>query len=249
MIRVRNVQKKFDDTPVLRSVSFDVEDRETFVILGKSGGGKSVLLKTIIGLVQPEAGSILVDEREVVGMPYPRLRALRQEFGFLFQGAALFDSLTVRENIALAFHRRTRMGEREIKEGVMYALRMVGLEKAAEAMPASLSGGMRKRVGLARAIAANPHYILFDEPTTGLDVETADGINLLLNDLRAKLGVTSIVVTHDIHSAFLIGDRFAILDGGTILMAGTREELQNTRNEDVRKYISSSLSPSRASEK
>jgi phospholipid/cholesterol/gamma-HCH transport system ATP-binding protein len=249
MIRVRDISKSFDGNVVLRGVSFDVRDRETFVILGKSGGGKSVLLKTIIGLVQPDAGSIMVDDREIVGMAYPRLRELRYDFGFLFQSAALFDSLTVSENIALALQRRREVSSREIEDRVRHALEMVGLETVAEVMPASLSGGMRKRVGLARAIAPDPRYVLFDEPTTGLDVETADEINLLLNDLRGKLGVTSIVVTHDIHSAFLIGDRFAVLDGGTMVMTGTRDELEKTLNEDVRKYISSSLSPSRTGQK
>jgi phospholipid/cholesterol/gamma-HCH transport system ATP-binding protein len=249
MIRVRDISKSFDGNAVLRGVSFDVNDAETLVILGKSGGGKSVLLKMIIGLVQPDAGSILVDDREIVGMPYTRLRELRYEFGVLFQSAALFDSLTVRENIALALQRRVRISEREIDSRVRRALEMVDLGSVAGAMPASLSGGMRKRVGLARAIAPSPRYILYDEPTTGLDVETADDINLLMNELRGKLGVTSIAVTHDIHSAFVIGDRFAVLDGGKMLITGTRDELEKTQNEDVRKYLSSSLSTSRTDQK
>ncbi len=243
MIQVRDIHKSFDGKVVLRGASFDVKDKETLVILGKSGGGKSVLLKTIIGLVEPDAGSILVDEREVVGMAYPQLRKLRYEFGFLFQGAALFDSLSVKENIALALRRRLPVDEREIEDQVRHALELVGLGAVAEAMPAHLSGGMRKRVGLARAIAPRPRYILYDEPTTGLDVETADGINVLLNVLRGKLGVTSIVVTHDIRSAFFVGDRFAVLDRGTMVLTGTRDELERSTDEDVRKYISSSLSP------
>jgi phospholipid/cholesterol/gamma-HCH transport system ATP-binding protein len=249
MIRVRDIKKSFDAQAVLRGVSFDVNDRETLVILGKSGGGKSVLLKMIVGLVQPDAGSILVDDREIVGMPYARLREIRYEFGFLFQSAALFDSLTVRENIALAFHRRVKISARETEERVRLALEMVGLETAVDAMPSSLSGGMRKRVGLARAIAPSPRYVLYDEPTTGLDVETADEINLLINDLRGKLGVTSIAVTHDIHSAFVIGDRFAVLDEGKMLITGTRDELERSQDEDVRKYLSSSLSTSRTGHK
>jgi phospholipid/cholesterol/gamma-HCH transport system ATP-binding protein len=245
MIQVCDIRKSFDGVPVLRGVSFDVRDRETMVVLGKSGGGKTVLLKTIIGLLQPDAGSILVDGREVVGMPYPLLRELRFEFGFLFQGAALFDSLTVGENIALALQRRRKISRGEVKDRIHAALEMVGLGSVAGVIPSSLSGGMRKRVGLARAIAPSPRYILYDEPTSGLDVETADEINLLMNDLRGKLGVTSIVVTHDIHSAFLVGDRFAVLNDGVMVMTGTRDELEKTMDEDVRKYISSSLSPSR----
>jgi phospholipid/cholesterol/gamma-HCH transport system ATP-binding protein len=227
---------------VLRGVSLDVRDRETMVVLGKSGGGKSVLLKTIIGLIVPDSGSVLVDGREVVGMPYDELRELRCEFGFLFQSAALFDSLTVGENIALALQRQQAVSGGEIEERVRSALGLVGLESTERAMPASLSGGMRKRVGLARAIAPSPRYMLYDEPTSGLDVETADEINLLINDLRGKLGVTSIVVTHDIHSAFLVGDRFAVLDEGRMLITGTRDDLERSADEDVRKYISSSLS-------
>jgi phospholipid/cholesterol/gamma-HCH transport system ATP-binding protein len=242
MIRLGDIRKSFDGRPVLRGVSLDVRDRETMVVLGKSGGGKSVLLKTIIGLIVPDSGSVLVDGREVVGMPYDELRELRCEFGFLFQSAALFDSLTVGENIALALQRQQAVSGGEIEERVRSALGLVGLESTERAMPASLSGGMRKRVGLARAIAPSPRYMLYDEPTSGLDVETADEINLLINDLRGKLGVTSIVVTHDIHSAFLVGDRFAVLDEGRMLITGTRDDLERSADEDVRKYISSSLS-------
>jgi phospholipid/cholesterol/gamma-HCH transport system ATP-binding protein len=247
MIAVQDIRKNFGDKPVHRGISFEARDKETLVVLGKSGGGKSVLLKMIIGLLRPDSGSIEVDGRNVVTMSYRELQALRFRFGLLFQGAALFDSLTVRENIALALRQRGTYKEHDLSEIVAYALSIVGLEGAEDLMPASLSGGMKKRVGLARAIAPNPRYMLYDEPTTGLDVETADGINLLINDLRSKLGVTSIVVTHDIHSAFVVGDRFAILEGGVTIMTGTRAEIDKTRNEDVRKYINSSLSPSRSS--
>lgn len=246
MISVQDIRKNFGEKPVHRGISFEARDKETLVVLGKSGGGKSVLLKMIIGLLKPDAGSIIVDGKDVVTMTYRELQDLRSRFGLLFQGAALFDSLTVRENIALALRQRGTYTERDLSEIVAYSLSIVGLEGAEELMPASLSGGMKKRVGLARAIAPNPRYMLYDEPTTGLDVETADGINLLINDLRSKLGVTSIVVTHDIHSAFVVGDRFAILEGGVTLMTGTRAEIDKTRNEDVRKYINSSLSTSRS---
>ena len=246
MIGVREIRKSFGDETILRGVTFDAADKETLVVLGKSGGGKSILLKMIVGLLKPDSGSIVVDGKNVVTMTYPELQALRFRFGLLFQGAALFDSLTVRDNIALALRRRGAYSEKELTDIVRYSLAMVGLEGAEDLMPASLSGGMKKRVGLARAIAPNPRYMLYDEPTTGLDVETADGINLLINELRTKLGVTSIVVTHDIHSAFVVGDRFAILEEGATLMTGTREEIEKSRNEDVRKYISSSLSTSRS---
>lgn len=242
MIRIENVWKQFNGKQVLRGVSFDVRDKETLVVLGKSGGGKSVLLKMIIGLIKPDSGAIIVDGKDVTKMSYAELRALRFKFGFLFQGAALFDSMTVGENIALSLRRHTGYSSEEITERIEYALKIVGLENVSHVMPSSLSGGMKKRVGLARAIALTPRYVLYDEPTTGLDMETADGINLLINDLRTLLGVTSIVVTHDIHSAFVVGDRFAVLDQGAALMTGTREEIQNSDNEEVRKYINSSIS-------
>ena len=244
MIRIQNIRKRFGEKQVLRGVTFDVRDKGTLVVLGKSGCGKSVLLKLIIGLMKPDSGSIEVDGKNVSSMSYHELRVLRLKFGFLFQGAALFDSMTVGENIALSLRRRPGYSDTEIKERIQYALSIVRLDGVEHLMPSSLSGGMKKRVGLARAIAPAPRYMLYDEPTTGLDVQTADGINLLINELRSKLGVTSIVVTHDIHSAFVVGDRFAILDEGVTLMTGTHEEIQNSQNEEVQKYISSSLSTS-----
>ncbi|HXX64698.1 MAG TPA: ATP-binding cassette domain-containing protein [Bacteroidota bacterium] len=250
MISIREIRKSFNERPVLRGVSIDAQDRETLVVLGKSGCGKSVMLKMIVGLMKPDSGQILVDGSNVLTLTYPRLRELRFKFGLLFQGAALFDSLTVGENIALALRRgrakeELELNEDEIAERVSFALEVVGLGAIENTMPADLSGGMKKRVGLARAIVPRPRYMLYDEPTTGLDMETADEINLLINDLRSKLGVTSIVVTHDIHSAFVVGDRFAILDRGMTLMTGTRQEVEKSTNEDVQKYISSSISNSR----
>jgi phospholipid/cholesterol/gamma-HCH transport system ATP-binding protein len=241
MISIRDIQKSFDGNTVLRGVSLNARDGETLVVLGKSGCGKSILLKMIIGLMKPEKGSILVDGSDIVSMRYSDLQKLRFQFGLLFQSAALFDSLTVGENIALALRRTKGLSEQEIENRVRYSLDLVGLERVEHLMPSNLSGGMRKRVGLARAIAPNPRYVLYDEPTTGLDLPTADEISLLINDLRAKLGVTSIVVTHNIHSAFIVGDRFAILDGGVTLIEGTRQNLEQSLDEQVRKYVSSSL--------
>jgi phospholipid/cholesterol/gamma-HCH transport system ATP-binding protein len=246
MIVIENIWKQFDGKQVHRGISFDVREKETHVILGKSGGGKSVLLKMIIGLIKPDAGQIMVDENDVTRMNYEQLRALRFKFGFLFQGAALFDSMTVGENIALSLRRQAEWSRGDISDRIEHVLAMVGLENVQHMMPSSLSGGMKKRVGLARAIALTPRYMLYDEPTTGLDVATADGINLLINKLRSTLGVTSIVVTHDIRSAFIVGDRFTVLERGEALMTGTREEIQNSTNEEVRKYINSSLSMSEA---
>jgi len=242
MILIRDIRKSFDGNPVLRGVSFDVPDGETLVILGGSGCGKTILLKMIIGLLKPDNGSIIVDGSDVISMSYPDLQKIRFNFGLLFQSAALFDSLTVGENIALALRRTKGLSEQEIANRVRNALDLVRLERVEHEMPSQLSGGMRKRVGLARAIAPNPRYVLYDEPTTGLDIPTADEINLLIRDLRVKLGVTSIVVTHDLHSAFVVGDRFTILEGGVAMFAGTRQEIEQSQDERVRKYVSSSLS-------
>jgi phospholipid/cholesterol/gamma-HCH transport system ATP-binding protein len=242
MISVRDIWKSFGSGPVLRGVSLDAREGETLVILGKSGCGKSVLLKMIIGLMEPDSGTILVDGSDVSALRYEGLRNLRLKFGFLFQGAALFDSLTVGENIALALSRHGTFKKDEVRRKVRRSLELVGLGHIERAMPANLSGGMKKRVGLARAIAPGPRYMLYDEPTTGLDLATADSISLLINELRSTLSVTSIVVTHDIHSAFLVGDRFAILDGGVTIATGRRKDIEESTDENVRKYIKTSLS-------
>ena len=218
-----------------------MRDNETLVIIGRSGGGKSVLLKMIIGLIKPDSGAIKVDGKDVLAMTYKQLQRMRFKFGFLFQGAALFDSMTVGENIELALRRHSDYQSADISERVKFALGLVKLQNVEHLMPSNISGGMKKRVGLARAIALTPKYMLYDEPTTGLDVETADGINLLINELKTMLGVTSIVVTHDVHSAFVVGDRFAIFENGQFIMTGTKDDIRNSSNPEVRKYIESDI--------
>ena len=245
MIHVEHIQKSYGKHVILRDVSFDVREKETLVLLGKSGSGKSILLKMLIGLIKPNAGTIRIDDMDIAAMSYNQLRNERKKFGMLFQEAALFDSLTVKENIALALRRQGISRDDEIDRQVRTALDLVDLGDVENELPSVLSGGMKKRVGLARAIAPNPQYILYDEPTTGLDPETADEINLLIANLRSRLGITSVVVTHDIHSAVLVGDRFAILQGGMILMTGTLEELKNSKDEEVNKYVKELLSASR----
>lgn len=241
MITLTNIWKRFGEKQVHKGVDLEVRDNETLVILGRSGGGKSVLLKMIIGLIKPDSGSIVVDGKEIGSLKYKQLQKLRFKFGFLFQGAALFDSMTVGENIELALRRHSEYKDADITERVKYALELVKLSNVSHLMPSNISGGMKKRVGLARAIALTPKYMLYDEPTTGLDVETADGINLLINELKKTLGVTSIVVTHDIHSAWVVGDRFAIFENGQFIMTGTKEDIRNSPNPEVRKYIESDI--------
>ncbi len=241
MIAIQNIWKSFGDKQVHKGVDLTVRDNETTVILGRSGGGKSVLLKMIIGLIKPDSGSVSVDGKEVTAMTFRQLQRLRFKFGFLFQGEALFDSMTVGENIELALRRHSDYKDVDIQDRVKYALSLVKLENVEHLMPSSISGGMKKRVGLARAIALTPKYMLYDEPTTGLDVETADGINLLINELKQNLGVTSLVVTHDIHSAFVVGDRFAIFENGQFITTGTKEDIRNSPNPEVRKYIESEI--------
>lgn len=245
MIRVENIHKRFGKHTILRGVSFDVREKETLVLLGKSGSGKSILLKMLVGLIKPDMGTIQIDHNDIATMSYSELRNERSKFGMLFQEAALFDSLTVKENIALALRRQGIIREDEIDRQGRYALDLVDLGDVENELPSQLSGGMKKRVGLARAIAPNPHYILYDEPTTGLDTETADEINLLIANLRSRLGITSVVVTHDIHSAVLVGDRFSILHNGLILITGTLEDLKNSKDEEVNKYVTELLSASR----
>ncbi len=241
MIYLKNIWKSFGEKQVHKGLNLEIRPKETLVILGRSGGGKSVLLKMIIGLIKPDSGTVTVDEKEVTTMSFKQLQRLRMKFGFLFQGAALFDSMTVGENIELALRRHSDFKDGDIQERVEYALSLVKLENIEQVMPSSLSGGMKKRVGLARAIALTPKYMLYDEPTTGLDVETADGINLLINELKTMLGVTSIVVTHDIHSAFVVGDRFAIFEDGQFILIGTKDDIRNSTNPEVRKYIESDI--------
>jgi len=240
MIRIKNLHKSFGNNKVLRGVNLEIEEGETITIIGGSGCGKSVLLKHIVGLLKPEAGEIEVDGQEITGLGMEELAGVQKKFGMLFQGAALFDSLTVGENIAFGLRMLTSLGERAIRKRVSEKLSLVGLEGIEELMPAELSGGMKKRVALARAIAMNPKYILYDEPSTGLDPIMADVINNLILDLQEKLNITSIAVTHDMVTAYKISDRIAMLYEGQINEIGTPEEIRGTKNSVVRQFISGS---------
>ena len=237
MIEIRGLRKKLGTKQVLDGVDLDIPTGCTMVILGRSGSGKSVLLKHIIGLMQPDDGSILVDGAPITGLKERELNEIRKRFGMLFQSGALFDSLTVGDNLALPLREHTRMSEPEIALRVKERLEWVGMPGVEAMKPASLSGGMRKRVGLARAIAMDPAYILYDEPTTGLDPIMSDVINRLIRALQKRIGVTSVVVTHDIRSALHVGDRLALLHEGRVAFVGTAAEANSTSNTLVRQFI------------
>ena len=237
MIRIRGLKKRLGTNQVLDGVDLDIPTGCTMVVIGRSGTGKSVLLKHIIGLMQPDAGSIEVDGEIMTGLAERELNEIRKRFGMLFQSAALFDSLSVGDNIALPLREHTRMTPAEIATRVTERLAWVGLQDVEDARTSSLSGGMRKRVGLARAIAMDPAYILYDEPTTGLDPIMSDVINRLIRSLQKRIGVTSIVVTHDMHSAMQVGDRLAMLHEGVVVFTGTPSEAHETNNLLVRQFI------------
>lgn len=237
MITIYNLHKSFDGKVVLRGVDLEVHDGEKLVIIGRSGCGKSVLLKHILNLMQPDKGYILVDNIPIRKVGQSDLFFLRKQFGFLFQGAALFDSMTVEENIALPLVEHTNMSPAEMKKKVAEKLELVGLPGIEDLKPAELSGGMKKRVGLARAIVMDPKYILYDEPTTGLDPIMAANIDKLIIELSDKLNVTSIVVTHDMQSVEKVADRVVMLHTGRIIFSGTVNELKTTDHEVVRQFV------------
>ncbi len=236
MIEFRDVHKAFGALPVLAGVDLVIPDRQTTVIIGGSGSGKSVLLKHIVGLIEPDAGAVQVDDQVVHELDYEERQALRRRFGYVFQFAALFDSLTVEENLRLALEHR-RLPEDEIRDRVAESLRLVELSGIEARYPADLSGGMRKRVGIARAISLRPEYILYDEPTSGLDPVTTAAMDDLIVRARESLGVTSVVVSHDLRSAFRVGDRVAMLHEGRIRQAGTVAEIRDTGDPVVRDFI------------
>lgn len=239
-IAIQGLSKRFGEKIVLAQTDFLIERGETVVIIGRSGEGKSVLLKHIVRLLEPDAGRVWVDGIEVTALQRRELFELRKRFGMLFQGAALFDSMTIAENLGLGLREHTRMSEREIRDRARECLEMVGLSGAEDRLPSALSGGMRKRAGLARAIVMRPDYILYDEPTTGLDPITADAINDLIVKLQTGLRVTSIVVTHDMASAFKIADRIAMLHRGRIVYADTVAAVRATAHPAVRQFIEGS---------
>jgi phospholipid/cholesterol/gamma-HCH transport system ATP-binding protein len=238
-VRLERVSKSFGSRSVLDEVSFDVPTGCGFVILGRSGTGKSVTLRHIIALVRPDSGSVFVQGEEVSKLAGPDLSRVRRSVGFLFQNAALFDSISVGENVAFPLRRHTKLADAEIRSRASQKLAAVGLEKEYDVMPAALSGGMRKRAGLARALALDPPILLVDEPSAGLDPITSDEIDTLLLDLKQKGGTTIIVVTHNIPSARRLGDELVMLHEGRILAQGTQADLDGSDNEMVRAFMHS----------
>ncbi|HVX41295.1 MAG TPA: ABC transporter ATP-binding protein [Gemmatimonadaceae bacterium] len=237
MIRLIDVYKSFGPKHVLEGFTLDVVEGETMVIIGYSGTGKSVAIKHIVGLLEPDAGQVIVDDLEVPKLSRRELYQLRARIGYVFQFAALFDSFTIGENVAMGLRKQQDLSEKEIADRVREALDLVDLENVENRFPAELSGGMRKRVGIARAIALRPKYILYDEPTTGLDPVTSAVIDQLMVRMRDKLGVTGIVITHDMRSAYTVGTRIAMLYQGRVRQVGTVDEIRHSTDPIVRQFI------------
>ena len=237
MISVRQLTKTLGPQPVLRGVDLEIENGRTCVVLGRSGSGKSVLLKHLIGLFQPTSGEVWVEGEEITRLPERKLGGIRKKIGMLFQSGALFDSMNVAENLAFPLREAGVKNEREIRERVAEALEMVDLAGEEKKMPEKLSGGMRKRVGLARTIIGRPACILYDEPTTGLDPIASDSINHLIRRLQKRLQVTSVVVTHDMKTAFTTADRIAFLHEGRIYFDGTVDALRASRDPVITDFI------------
>jgi phospholipid/cholesterol/gamma-HCH transport system ATP-binding protein len=231
------LHKDFDGQPVLDGVSFRIENGESVAIIGRSGSGKSVLLKHLIGLLQPDSGAVLIDGEDIVRMNERQLLRVRRKFGMVFQGAALFDSMTVAENVAFGLRRHEDLTEREIADRVAGILKMVDLPGTEEKRPAELSGGMRKRAGLARAIIYEPQIVLYDEPTTGLDPIVSDSIDELMVRVRDRLKVTTVVVTHDMRTARRVGQRILMLHDKRIYASGTADEIFASSDKVVRQFI------------
>jgi phospholipid/cholesterol/gamma-HCH transport system ATP-binding protein len=236
-VKVKSLSKSFGQQKVLKGIDLEVAAGQTLSVLGRSGTGKSVLLKLIIGLEKPDSGSIFVHGEEVTKMPMKELNEVRKKVGFLFQQAALYDSMTVEENVAFPLRRHTHLSDSERKKRVRELLASVGMDHDTQKLPSEISGGMQKRVGLARALALDPEILLFDEPTAGLDPITASEIDDLIVKLQKERHITSVVVTHDIHGARTVSDRLALMRDGEILIQGTFDDLQKSRDPFVVQFL------------
>ena len=237
MIRVEHLTKAFNGHPVLQDVSLEIQEGETLAIIGRSGSGKSVLMKHIIGLLKPDQGRVFVDGTDISSISYGELRLVRRQFGVLFQGGALFDSMSAFDNVAFPLRTFTRKSEAEIHKETQKCLDLVHLPHVGTVNPSELSGGMRKRVALARAIALRPRYIIYDEPTSGLDPETSTTINDLIKGLASQLDITSIVVTHDMHSVLSIADRVAFIHNTRMHWVGSVSDLHASEDEVLHAFV------------
>ncbi len=242
-IRLVDLHKRFGAVVVFDGLNMEVRERECVVVLGPSGTGKSVLLKHIVGLLRPDSGEVWFRDQRVDQLDERQLEPIRRHFGVLFQGGALFDSMTVFENVAFPMREHKNYKEPEVRERIAAKLAMVGLDGTQAKMPAELSGGMRKRVALARAIALDPEVVLYDEPTTGLDPIRSDIINELILKLNDELHVTSVVVTHDMASAFKVADRLVMLSDGKVIAEGKADDFRCSKNEEVRRFVEGRASP------
>ncbi len=243
MIKLEHVNMSFRGNQILADINLEIAEGETMVIIGPSGSGKSTLLRLMIGLLKPSSGQIWVNGREISGLPEDALNEVRKNMGMVFQYSALFDSMTVGENVAFGLRQHTDKSEQEIADTVEQMLTMVGLAGQQNVMPGELSGGMKKRVSLARAIAINPAIVLYDEPTAGLDPIMSSVIDRLINDTKKMLKVTSVVVTHDMPSAFNVADRIAMIYDGSIIEQGTVDDIRRSDNPIVQQFIHGLLQP------
>jgi len=241
MIILEGLSKSFNGVKVLDNLNIEFGDKQITVVIGRSGGGKSVMLKHIIGLMKPDSGKVLIGGIDINALKKKELNEIRKKFGMVFQDGALLDSLTVFENVAFPLRRHLKLSEKEIKDKVFSVLEDVGLKGQDNKMPSEISGGMRKRVGVARALILNPEIMLFDEPTTGLDPVMSDVINNLIISMHNKFKFTGIIISHDISGAFKTGDIIAMLYGGSIIEYGTPEEFKNSNNPVVKQFISGSM--------
>ena len=238
MIEIKGISKSFGGKSVLNGLDLQVQQGETMVVIGRSGCGKTILLKLIIGLLKPDNGLILINRVDIVKAKYRKLQEMRKTMAMVFQGAALFDSLTVEQNVGLALRRYSGLPEDKITERIRNCLAMVELEGTEQLMPAELSGGMKKRTAIARAIAMGPEIVLYDEPTVGLDPITAQNIVALIVDLQKRISATSIVVTHDLSVAYQIGHKIAMLHDGKIRFVGNPEQIKTTKDEIIKHFVS-----------
>ena len=241
MVEIKDLHKSFDGNVVLDGVSFNVAEAENMVVFGRSGTGKSVLLKCMIRLMDSDSGDVFINGKDVFKLNMKELNLMRKDIGFLFQGAALYDSMSVRENLEFPLKRNFELDQKEIDKRIHFVLESVNLLEAIDKMPSELSGGMRKRIGLARSIITEPKLMLYDEPTTGLDPITSKEISVLINDLQHALSMTSIVVTHDLLCAKIIADRAIVLDDGKIVKEGSINELVNADEPLLKNFFSDKI--------